>query len=324
MEEGVAIESRMVSRRVEAAQKSVEAHNFSIRKHLLEYDDVMNLQRETIYNLRRELMEGAEGGRQFIHLAEDLLADVIRRYLHGRPEEWDVDGLRVALLDLYAYDCEAEKLDFEHLNREEIRAKVWQTVLERYRAREAKIGAENLRQLERHVMLNIVDAHWKKHLATLDHLKEGVGLRGYGQKDPLIEYKKESSRLFEEMIDRMDEECVRILFNMRIEVAEASALDFENELVAGDEAASDEFEVAGELAGEVPAPPTLPRRVAQRAPTASLPTSRPATGQVYTAANAGAARAGEGGTVVRRTPKIGRNEPCPCGSGKKYKNCHGA
>ncbi|MGQ9896229.1 MAG: preprotein translocase subunit SecA [Acidobacteriota bacterium] len=323
MEKGVAIESRMVSRRVEAAQKSVEAHNFSIRKHLLEYDDVMNLQRETIYNLRRELMEGAEGGRQFIHLAEDLLADVIRRYLHGRPEEWDVDGLRVALLDLYAYDCEAENLDFEHLSRDEIRARVWQAVQERYLAREIRVGAENLRQLERHVMLNIVDAHWKKHLATLDHLKEGVGLRGYGQKDPLIEYKKESSQLFEEMIDRMDEECVRILFNMRVEVAETSVLDFEDELSAPDEAASPEFEVAGKLADEVSAPPTLGRRVAPRPSAPSLPTPRQATGQVYTAANASAAQAG-GGTVIRRAPKIGRNAPCPCGSGKKYKNCHGA
>ncbi len=321
MEEGVAIESRMVSRRVEAAQKSVEAHNFSIRKHLLEYDDVMNLQRETIYNLRRELMEGAEGGREFIHLAEDLLTDVIRRYLHGRPEEWDVDGLRVALLDLYAYDCEAENLEFDRLSRDEIRAKVWQTVYERYKAREAKIGAENLRQLERHVMLNIVDAHWKKHLAALDHLKEGVGLRGYGQKDPLIEYKKESSRLFEEMIDRMDEECVRILFNMRVEVAEASALHLEEEDLADhEETESDEFEITK----GVSASPSLPSPRARMASAATLPLPRQATGQVYTAANAGAARAGQSRTVVRRTPKIGRNAPCPCGSGKKYKNCCGA
>jgi preprotein translocase subunit SecA len=229
MEEGVAIESRMVSKRVEGAQKSVEAHNFSIRKHLLEYDDVMNKQRETIYGLRRELMEGAEGGREFIHVAEDLLYDVIDRYTgDGRkPDEWDVAGLKITLRDLYAYDADAENLDFDAHSTDELKEIIWKTLSTHYREKEAKAGVEQMRDMERYITLNVIDAQWKDHLLQLDHLKEGIGLRGYGQKDPLIEYKKESRNLFDEMIDRIDEECVRMLFNMRVEIAETAPVSFE-------------------------------------------------------------------------------------------------
>jgi preprotein translocase subunit SecA len=301
MEEGVAIESRMVSKRVEGAQKSVEAHNFSIRKHLLEYDDVMNKQRETIYGLRSELMEGSESSRQFIHVAEDLFQDVIDRYTEGKPEDWDIDGLKVSLRDLYAYDeADHPELDFDVMTRDEIKEKLWAALEKAYRTKEEQVGAEQMRDMERYIMLNVVDAQWKDHLSNLDHLKEGIGLRGYGQKDPVIEFKKESRKLFEEMIDRIDEDCVRILFNMRVEAAETPVTMLEEE----------EFE-------EV-APAPAPVQVRQ-------PVSK-TNESGYTKANAGAARAGERdrSTPLVKGPKVGRNEPCPCGSGKKYKNCHGA
>ncbi len=305
MEEGVAIESRMVSKRVEGAQKSVEAHNFSIRKHLLEYDDVMNKQRETIYGLRAELMDGSETSRKFIHVAEDLFLDVIDRYTEGNPEAWDLDGLKIALLDLYAFvEADHPEIDFDVMARDEIKEKLWKTLEKNYLSKEEQVGAEQMRDMERYIMLNVVDAQWKDHLATLDHLKEGISLRGYGQKDPLIEYKKESRTLFDAMIDRVDEECVRILFNMRVEAAENSAMMIE--------------EMDSE---EEPEPLPLPATVRR-------PATGKSAGSAYTKANAGAARAGERADGSRqplvKLPKVGRNDPCPCGSGKKYKNCHGS
>lgn len=303
MEEGVAIESKMVSKQVERAQKSVEGHNFSIRKHLLEYDDVMNKQRETIYGLRRELIsEGGEDRREFINVAEDLLTDIVEEFASEdvHPDEWNIDGLKIKLQDIYGFDLEAHELDFDALSASELRDEIWKLLKDVYAEKEAAVGSDRMRELERYIMLNVVDAQWKDHLAQLDHLKEGISLRAYGQKDPLVEYKKESRVLFDEMIDRIDEESVRFMFNMRIEVAEQAAENIE---------APEE---------EAPAPTPVPmRRPARRQPQ-----------MVYTKANAGAARAGETAEAkaqpVVKLPKVGRNEPCPCGSGKKYKQCHGA
>jgi preprotein translocase subunit SecA len=293
MEQGVAIESKMVSKRIAAAQKSVEGRNFEARKHLLEYDDVMNKQRETIYGLRRQLMEEPDQREYLLGdppksgVAYDLLSDLTKQYLNpGAPlEDWDVENYKLQIKTIYDFDIESEKIDLESLASEEVVETIWEKVKAKYGQKEQQIGPEAMRTYERIIMLNIIDAQWKDHLLSLDHLKQGIGLVGYGQKDPLVEYKKQSFDMFQEMLDRIDTTTIRSLFNLQV-VAEQP-------------------------------PETLRQR--------RLP--RRSTSLTFTGPNQGAAAAGEEDgkikTVVRDQPKVGRNDPCPCGSGKKYKKCHG-
>ena len=287
MEKGVAIESKMVSKRIEAAQKSVEARNFESRKHLLQYDDVMNRQRETIYGLRRQLMAEPDHREYVLGVARDLLSDLIKQYVGPEvdPEEWDVEALKVQLGAVYAFDADAERIDFEELSAQEAEEAIWEKLRAAYEAKEAQVGEEAMRTYERIIMLNIIDAQWKDHLLAIDHLKQGIGLVGYGQKDPLVEYKKESFDMFQAMLDRIDTTAVRTLFNLQV-VAEQA-----------------------------------PEQLQQRRP--RRPTSMTFTGpnQGATAAGEEAARTR---TVTREQPKVGPNKPCPCGSGKKYKKCCGA
>jgi preprotein translocase subunit SecA len=287
MEKGVAIESKMVSKRIESAQKSVEARNFETRKHLLQYDDVMNKQRETIYGLRRQLMEEPDQREYVLGVAEDLLSDLVKQYLpaDASPDDWDVENFKVQLQATYAFDADAEGIDFERMIAEEINETIWEKAKASYESKEAQVGAEAMRTYERIIMLNIIDAQWKDHLLAIDHLKQGIGLVGYGQKDPLVEYKKESFDMFQAMLDRIDTTTVRTLFNLQV-VAEQ-------------------------------APEQLQQRRQRR------PTSMTFTGPNQTASAAGE-EAARTKTVTRDTPKVGRNEPCPCGSGKKYKKCCGA
>ena len=298
MEEGVPIESRLVSKRIEAAQKSVEGHNFSIRKHLLEYDDVMNKQRETVYGLRRDLLIGFEGDtpeeqstnqRDYIlGIAEDNFHGLIDQYMpkEQRADEWDIVGLKEQLRLNFGFDADGEHLDLAEMGPEEARAVIWPKIEEKYKEKEVQLGVEALRNLERYIMLNIVDAQWKDHLLALDHLKEGIGLRGYGQKDPLVEYKRESFYLFQAMLERIDTETIRYLFNFQVQVT----APVEQQL--------------------------LERRRRQR------------RGRVaFTKANETAFAGGEeevAKPVRNKGPRVGRNDPCPCGSGKKYKKCCGA
>src|SRR5687767_10007009 len=293
MEHGVAIESKMVSKRIEAAQKSVEGRNFEARKHLLEYDDVMNKQRETIYGLRRQLMEEPDqrdyllGDPPQAGVAFDLLSDITQQYLNPdvSPDDWDVDNYKVQIKTIYDFDTDGEGLNLLMMTSPEVISSIWERLKFKYEHKEQQIGPEAMRTYERIIMLNIIDAQWKDHLLSLDHLKQGIGLVGYGQKDPLVEYKKQSFDMFQEMLDRIDTNTIRSLFNLQI-VSEQ-------------------------------APESLQQRRAARRP-GSLR---------FTGPNQGAAPAGEEEgkikTVVRDQPKVGRNEPCPCGSGKKYKKCHG-
>jgi preprotein translocase subunit SecA len=290
MEEGTAIESKMVSKRIASAQKSVEGRNFETRKHLLEYDDVMNKQRETIYGLRRQLMEEPDQREYLLGetgVARDLLADLTKQYLDPNvsPDDWDVENYKVQIQTIYALDTEAEGIDFQKSSSEEIDEIIWEKLKGKYAEKEKQIGEEAMRTYERIIMLNIIDAQWKDHLLALDHLKQGIGLVGYGQKDPLVEYKKESFDMFQAMLDRIDTSTVRSLFNLQV-VSEQEPTELQR------------------------------RRAARR------------TSMNFTGPNQGAAPAGEeaGKTkpVVRDQPKVGRNDPCPCGSGKKYKKCHGA
>ena len=294
MEEGVAIESKMVSKRIAAAQKSVEGRNFESRKHLLEYDDVMNKQRETIYGLRRQLMEEPDQREYLLGdppksgVAYDLLTDITRQYLNPdvSPDDWDVENYAIQVKTIYDFDPEAARIDFNKLTSPEIADHIWEELKKKYSFKEQQIGVEAMRTYERIIMLNIIDAQWKDHLLSLDHLKQGIGLVGYGQKDPLVEYKKQSFDMFQEMLDRIDTSTIRSLFNLQV-VAEE--------------------------------PPEALRQ--RRMP-------RRSTSLTFTGPNQGAAAAGEEAgkvkTIVRDQPKVGRNELCPCGSGRKYKKCHGA
>ncbi|MDQ1707896.1 MAG: preprotein translocase subunit SecA [Pyrinomonadaceae bacterium] len=294
MEEGVAIESKMVSKRIESAQKSVEGRNFESRKHLLEYDDVMNKQRETIYGLRRQLMEEPDqrdylmGDPTPAGVAYDLLSDLTKQYLNPdvSPDDWDVENYQLQIKTIYDFDAEAQGVDIPNMTSQEVTDAIWEKLKLKYADKEQQIGPEAMRTYERIIMLNIIDAQWKDHLLSLDHLKQGIGLVGYGQKDPLVEYKKQSFDMFQEMLDRIDTSTIRSLFNLQV-VAEEP-----------------------------------PEAIRQR----RLP--RRATQMTFTGPNQGAAAAGEEAgkvkTVVRDQPKVGRNDPCPCGSGKKYKKCHGA
>ncbi len=325
MEEGVPIEHGMVTRAIERAQKQVEAQNFGVRKHLLEYDDVMNKQRESVYTLRREILDGhvhlteeevMDTKQYILALAEENLEEQVERFA-GKAldiEEHDIPELIREISRIFGVDPQMlEALELEEKSADEITDTVWALIKTSYNEKETLVGADLLRRIERDIMLQIVDAQWKDHLYSLDHLKEGIGLRGYGQRDPLVEYKKESYGLFQDMKARIEEEMVRYLFWLRPVVGEGA----ENGAAA------------------------LPARPAPRRPSpANVTMNHPAAEPVP--AFAGAARSSSssagrqaptpartGGddvikTVKRDEPKVGRNDPCPCGSGKKYKKCHGA
>jgi preprotein translocase subunit SecA len=276
MEEGVPIESRLISKRIEAAQKQVEGHNFTIRKHLLEYDDVMNQQRKTIYGLRNNFLGETNQKDYLLELSEDLIADLLDQHCNVdvNPEEWNVEELRHAVMHQFGIDILHEKIQPAQLSQPELQEAICRKAKERYEAKEQKIGPEAMRLHERVILLNVLDTHWKDHLLAMDHLKEGIGLRGYGQRDPLVEYKKESFDTFQQMMNSIEDESLRYLYLLqpieeqeRVQEMERRHRKQQMVLTSG-----------GEAAPETPKP-------------------------------------------VIRGPKIGRNDPCPCGSGKKYKKC---
>jgi preprotein translocase subunit SecA len=299
MEKGVAIESRTVSKQIERAQKAVEARNFETRKHVLKYDDVMNRQRETIYGLRRQLMFEPEHREYLLGdtgVARDLLSDLTQSFLNPQitPDNWDVDTYAAEIESIYAVDPAVDAgVDFKIMNADQIEEAIWKKASENYAEKEKLAGAESLRAYERYIMLNIIDSQWKDHLLSIDHLKQGIGLVGYGQKDPLVEYKKQSFDMFQDMLDRIDTNTTKALFNL--------------EIVVKDE--QEEIE-------------RLERLERQRA-------RRQAAGMAFTGAMATATAAGDT-EVTKHTPfkrdqpKVKANDPCYCGSGKKYKKCHGA
>ena len=325
MEENVPIEHGMVTRAIERAQKQVEAQNFSVRKHLLEYDDVMNKQRESVYTLRREILEGN------VHLAEDEVSDT-RGYVMATAEEilqdkvdqragkdvdedeWDLDALKRDLTQTFGLtERDYEEVGLQNRSTEELQDMLWERVQAKYDEKEKIVPPELMRRVERDLMLQIVDAQWKDHLYSLDHLKEGIGLRGYGQRDPLVEYKKESFQLFQDMRQRIEEEVVRYLWWLR----------------------PVEGEGGGQAVAPVRARPTSPRPQQLQYNNPSVSRAPAFVGEAAAMAGGAAASAGPrparvGGddapvkTVRREEPKIGRNDPCWCGSGKKFKKCHGA
>ncbi len=285
MEEDVPIESPMVSRAIERAQKQVEQRNFEVRKHLLEYDDVNNKQRTEIYGLRRGLLEGAEQKDFIFDNGHAILGELVAEHLGSQagPEDWDLPNFRQQLKHFFGMELSASDEELRAIRLDEVADKLWGPLVERYEAKETKIGSERMREYERHMLLQIIDSTWKDHLLAMDHMKEGIGLRAYGQKDPLIEYKKESFEMFGHTRERIENDAVRYLFLLEPMTDEERAREEE-------------------------------RRRAEQA-------------QIFRAASqakAGVTAKGGIETVKRAAGKVGRNSPCPCGSGKKYKRCCGA
>ena len=316
MEEGVPIEHGMVTKAIERAQKQVEAQNFAVRKHLIEYDDVMNKQRENIYTLRRQLLEGSiqideetvDSREYLMFTAEDIVGRLVEQYAakDSDDEAWDLDGLSAAVSEQFGVTPETvDALELDDKGPDAMAEAIYDSVVGEYKAKEATLDPAILRRVERDIMLQIVDAQWKDHLYSLDHLKEGIGLRGYGQRDPLVEYKKESFTLFQAMKERIDDEMVRYLWRLR-------------PVVEGGETRAPEVRRAA----------PKPQQITMNQPRAASVLDGLAS-DAAAGGDAGPVPPRRGGddatpkTVRRDEPKVGRNDPCPCGSGKKYKKCHG-
>jgi preprotein translocase subunit SecA len=269
MEENVPIENKMVSKAIENAQKKVEAHNFEIRKHLLEYDDVMNKQRTEIYSYRKEILTSDSLKNKILDVIEDNINELLFIYCpeDKHREEWDLKGLKEGFYGIFG----SAPSDIDDITGiDGLRGELLRQATDFYDLKEKEVSSEIMRQIEKYIMLQIVDNQWKDHLLAMDHLKEGIGLRGYGQRDPLVEYKKEAFDMFADMTDRINTEILTRVFRVQIK-------------------------------SEEQVPVSLPKQ--QRL--------------VYNKSD------GEARQPVRKSEKVGRNDPCPCGSGKKYKKCCG-
>ena len=311
MEEGVPIESKLISRRIEAAQKAVEAQNFESRKHVLEYDDVMNKQRVAVYGLRKELLSGID---QKGLILEDYVATMVANALdrfaprNVHADQWDIEALNKFLVEQFGLDMSKSGIDADQLNRQELGDQIFEKLKELYEAKEKQLSADAMRYHERMIMLSVLDTQWKDHLLSMDHLKEGINLRGYGQHDPLVEYKRESFDMFESMMQRSQEDAVRYLFHMQVVEAPMA-----QEPVVASSANGDQQQAL---------PPR--KRASTSMDDLEAQFQRRKKKELEQARMAGSNGSTAPQQVVRGAAKVGRNDPCPCGSGKKFKKCHGA
>jgi len=282
IEEDQPIEHRLVTRAIENAQRRVEAHNFEIRKHLLEYDNVMNQQREVIYSQRREVLAGEDLKDSVREMIEEQAEGIVDLYADEKahPEDWDLKGLQDVVYQQFSFRWAVPSEEEDGLNRERLKELLLQRAKDVYQKKEEEFGEATLRYLEKVIMLQSVDYHWKDHLLAVDQLKEGIGLRGYGQKDPRIEYQKEAYQMFLEMLERIKKDTVEKLFAIQIAKEEE-----------------------------------VKEMKVERKQTFILSRGEAAQGA------GGETEDGKGVTVRREGKKVGRNDPCPCGSGKKYKRC---
>jgi preprotein translocase subunit SecA len=321
MTEGVPIESKLISNRIENAQKSVEAQNFDARKHLLEYDDVMNKQRETIYAIRRSALEGKDQRDYVLGIAEDVARELAETYCprEQHPGQWNTSQLLAEVNSQFGIDAKAMGADPGAMNHDQLAEALVEAVKARYAEKEKQFSPDLLRWLERRIILDVVDTQWKDHLLSLDHLKEGIGLRGYGQKDPLVEFKKEAFILFEDMMARIDNETIRYLYHVQIQQGEApppQVAPVHSAPAAPRRVSGAAAAVASAAARAEEAPQKLPdfARALERKQERQQKDLQYQTGPAQA----------EAPKPVRAGAKVGRNDPCPCGSGKKYKKCHGA
>jgi preprotein translocase subunit SecA len=352
MEEGVPIESRMISKRIQSAQEQVEAQNFESRKHVLEYDDVMNKQREAVYGLRHQLMEGVD---QKELITDDYVSNILSNILDEfapekqHPDQWNTEQIFAQVFDFFGAKLskengapESEAINAAELSRHDLGETIFNKLRERYEVKEKIIGPPNMRYHERVVMLSVLDGLWKDHLLNMDHLKEGIGLRGYAQVDPLVEYKKESFTMFESMMQRFQEDTCRHLFRMQILAPDGTPIETPEQLATLQAKHGPPQQLPPAPAMPTAAPPHWQpnQQPAQQAPPA-VPTKAPQTTidalerefarnkqrDLAAARMAGGSTSSNGSAATgqRRTGEtIGRNDPCFCGSGKKYKKCHGA
>jgi preprotein translocase subunit SecA len=311
--DNIPIENKRVTGAIASAQAQVEAQNFDSRKNVLKYDDVMNRQREVIYAERRAVLEGADLHEQVRSMIDDVTTGYVTAATEGFPEEWDLDALWSALRTLYPVSKTLDEVEEQAggragLTREELVEDIRADAQARYDERERQFGDEVMRELERRVLLSVLDRKWREHLYEMDYLREGIGLRAYSQRDPLVEYQREGFDMFAAMMDGIKEESVGYLFNLEVEVEQEQA---EDEVVA------DEADPAHVAAVETPAivakgldAPKRPQQLSYSAPSAD-----------GAAEVSGAPRAEDGADPY---VGVGRNDECPCGSGKKFKKCHGA
>jgi preprotein translocase subunit SecA len=351
MEEGVPIESRMISKRIEAAQKAVETQNFESRKHVLEYDDVMNKQREAVYGLRRQLMEGVDQ-KQLI--TEDYVSTILSNILDEfapekvHPEEWKLDAIFSQVYDVFGARLNEgpDKVDAKEMNRHELGETIYEKVRARYDVKEQILGAPAMRYHERIVMLSVLDGLWKDHLLAMDHLKEGIGLRGYAQQDPLVAYKKESFEMFEAMMMQFQMDTARHLFRMQIIGPDGNPIESAEQMpprppsqpptLEGSTApkqprrpAPGQASLPMEMDGGAARQEHAPVPIQTRAPSTTIDElerefQRKKKRELEMARQAGSGESSNGSGPRVTGEKVGRNDPCPCGSGKKYKKCHGA
>ena len=323
MEEDVPIESKLITRRIAKAQEAVEVQNFEARKHLLEYDDVNNKQRQAVYGMRRQLLEGADQKEHILDMARGIVEQSVdmRCPNDKHPDTWDLGTLRNDVLSLFGAKIDLAELG--SMTKDEISDAIADKLKQKYEEKEALVGADTMRHAERMVMLNVIDNQWKDHLLSMDELKQGIGNRAYGQKDPLVEYKKESFDLFSAMMDRIEDETVRYLYFLQV-TQNAPVLPFpeEGEEEGGEEESSNGS--AGQAAAASAAAAEAQRQAAKSTMedfTRNIQRKKERELQVL---QFGGGDDSSGPKTVNGGQKVGRNDPCPCGSGKKYKKCHGA
>jgi preprotein translocase subunit SecA len=330
MEEGEDIQHPFLTRAIENAQRKVEAMNFDIRKQLLEYDNVMNKQREMVYSLRNQVLEGRDISVTVETMIQESLEEKLEEWTPPKaiPETWDVAALTGWLKHIFSYDGELDVTGWAKLSRPEIEGRSREIVAQSLQAREAELGKEIFPQLQRMILLQMMDLAWKEHLYDLDQLKKGIGLRAYAQKDPLVEFQKEAFRLFQQMMNRIREETLEYLF--KVHLAPAPTADGEGaptgdaptpaalqpkSVFTGARAEKPEFIGPGSVAEVEEMPQSLPA-------SSSFPSERVPPRNVI---DGGPGAPGGFSPSLPSVPsKIGRNDPCPCGSGKKYKKCCGA
>jgi preprotein translocase subunit SecA len=306
MKEDDVIEDKLVSRQIEKAQRKVEAHNFDIRKNLLDFDDVNNDQRKVIYSQRDELLDADSVKDNVDGIRGDVIAELVGRFVppESVDEQWDLPGLEAALVGELGLDLDLQGLakGTEELDAEGIERHVQEAVEAMFAQKEAQLGTETARALEKHIMLNVLDQGWKEHLARMDYLRQGIHLRGYAQKQPKQEYKKEAFELFSEMLDNVKRQVVTLLARVRIRSEEeVAALEAQERAQAEAQLRQAQFQHAAAQGYDTEDEVAAIERELH-------------------AAVMGTAAAG---TIVREAPKVGRNDLCPCGSGKKFKHCHG-
>ena len=312
MEQGEAIEHRWVTKAIENAQRKVEGRNFDMRKQLLEYDDVANDQRKEIYSLRNELMSTDDVQEQVDAIREDVVSEITDLHIppQSLAEQWDVAGLQSGLEEAFAQAMPIQQWldEDDSLHEETLREKILQNIVSTYRDKEVATGAEIMRHFEKAVMLQVLDQVWKEHLSSMDYLRQGIHLRGYAQKNPKQEYKREAFEMFSALTGRIKQEVMGVLSKIQVRAeSDVEAIEAQRRARGDMNLIHEASPQALELEED---PEAQARAAAARQP-----------GAVFTPPQEG----GEESAVpfVRNTRKVGRNEPCPCGSGKKFKQCHG-